>query len=114
MLGREVYANPYLLSDVDKEFYGANTPIPTRHDVLAAYLNYMEQELTTGTTLHHMARHVLGLFQGQPGARQFRRYLSEHMHTKDAGVSVVLEAAKQVQRVREYQGKPYQTDVASA
>ncbi len=114
MLGREVYANPYLLSAVDGEFYGVDTPVPTRHEVLADYLKYMQQEIATGTALHHLARHLLGLFQGQPGARQFRRYLSEHMHARGADVSVVLEAAKQVQRVREYEDKPYQTDVASA
>jgi tRNA-dihydrouridine synthase A len=112
MLGREVYANPYLLSEVDKEFYGTNTPTPTRYEVLDSFLSYMEQEIAVGTALHHMVRHLLGLFQGQPGARQFRRYLSEHMHTYGAGVSMVLEAAKCVQR--QFDDHPYQTYVAPA
>lgn len=92
MVGRAAYENPYLLAEVEQHFWVAERAIPTRHQIIRALLPYIEQQLQHGTPLHCMTRHLLGLFQGVPGARAWRRYLSEHVHRPGAGITV-LEAA---------------------
>jgi tRNA-dihydrouridine synthase A len=78
MLGRAAYQNPYMLAKVDQLFYAAETTPLTRHQIIDAYLPYIEQEISAGTPLIAITRHILGLFNGLPGARAFRRYLSEN------------------------------------
>lgn len=92
MVGRAAYENPYLLAEVEQHFWPAERAIPTRHQIIRALLPYIEQQLQHGTPLHCMTRHLLGLFQGVPGARAWRRYLSEHVHRPGAEITV-LEAA---------------------
>ena len=92
MVGRAAYENPYLLAEVEQHFWAAERAIPTRHQIIRALFPYIEQQLQHGTPLHCMTRHLLGLFQGVPGARAWRRYLSEHVHRPGAGITV-LEAA---------------------
>ncbi|MBQ0720830.1 MAG: tRNA dihydrouridine(20/20a) synthase DusA [Gammaproteobacteria bacterium] len=92
MLGREAYHNPYLLAQMDGLFYGCSEAVPTRLDVLQRFLPFAERALANGARLHHLTRHILGLFHGQPGARKFRRLLSEKAHRDDAGIEVLLEA----------------------
>ncbi|MEL6377321.1 MAG: tRNA dihydrouridine(20/20a) synthase DusA, partial [Pseudomonadota bacterium] len=65
-------------------------------DVLAQYRPYMEEQLRTGLSLHAMTRHMLGLFAGRPGARAYRRHLSENATRKDADISVFDEAVSLV------------------
>lgn len=96
MIGREAYQNPYFLHSVDATFFGEAQAPRSRAEYLIAYLPYMESELENGTPLHHMTRHLLGLFKGQKGGKQFRRYLSEHAHKSDAGIKVVLDALNYV------------------
>ncbi len=93
MLGRAVYHSPYLLAQVDRVIFGDNRPVPSRHEVLHQYLPFVERELAAGVALPAMSRHLLGLFQGVPGARRFRRYISEHAHLPHAGVEVLERAA---------------------
>ncbi|TQV78711.1 tRNA dihydrouridine(20/20a) synthase DusA [Exilibacterium tricleocarpae] len=97
MMGREAYNNPYLLSEVDRLIYGDTSPAPDREQVMAAYIDYCATQLQRGTRLHHMSRHVLGLFQGIPGARQFRRHISENAHKPAAGIDVLDAALAAVQ-----------------
>ncbi len=92
MLGREAYQNPFVLHEVDQRFYSADPKHLTRKDYLTAYLPYLQEELESGTPLNHMTRHLLGLFKGVPGGKQFRRHLSENAHKKGAGVEVVTAA----------------------
>jgi len=92
MLGRAAYQNPYVLSGVDARFYGDDRPVPSRHEVLDAFLPYVQRELAHGTHLHAMTRHILGLFQGRPGARAFRRHISENAPRSGANERVILEA----------------------
>jgi tRNA-dihydrouridine synthase A len=94
MIGRAAYDNPYLLAEVDQRFWAAEHAIPTRHQIIRDLFPYIERQLAGGTPLHCMTRHVLGLFQGVPGVRAWRRYLSEHVHQSKAGLAV-LEAALQ-------------------
>jgi tRNA-dihydrouridine synthase A len=92
MLGREAYHNPWLLKDVDARLFGNAPRQATREDVIKEFLPYVERELAEGTALHHMTRHVLGLFQGRPGGKRFRRYISEHAHRRGADLGVLLAA----------------------
>ena len=90
MLGRAAYHDPYLLAAVEAALYGA--PLPGRADVLRRMRPYIEEELRRGTALKHMSRHVLGLYQGEPGARGFRRTLSEGAHLPGAGWELLEQA----------------------
>jgi len=100
MVGREVYQNPGLLAKVDREIFGSTEPEPCPFAVVRAMYPYIERELAKGTYLGHVTRHMLGLFQGIPGARQWRRYLSENAHKAGAGVSVVEQALSLVENRR--------------
>ncbi len=92
MLGREIYANPYLLAEVDQQLFGSPAPIISRDAVLAEFRDYCARQLAGGTKLSHMTRHILGLYQGMPGARSFRRVLSEKAPRPGAGLAVLDEA----------------------
>lgn len=101
MIGRAAYQNPYILAMADRELYGDTTPVPSRHDIIEALFPYVETQLARGVYLQGISRHILGLFQGQPGARQWRRYLSENAHRRGAGVEVIREALARVPRQEE-------------
>ncbi|MDY0007946.1 MAG: tRNA dihydrouridine(20/20a) synthase DusA [Spongiibacteraceae bacterium] len=92
MLGRAAYQDPYLLAGVDRMFFGATSPAPNRGDVLVGWLPYVEAQLAAGCRLSHLTRHILGLYQHCPGARQFRRHISEHAHRRGAGINVLTDA----------------------
>ncbi|MBK5071418.1 tRNA dihydrouridine(20/20a) synthase DusA [Budviciaceae bacterium CWB-B4] len=96
MMGREAYQNPGILAQVDSEIFGIERELPLAADVVEAMYPYIEQELSKGTYLGHITRHMLGLFQGIPGARQFRRHLSENAHKAGADVEVLRQALAMV------------------
>lgn len=96
MLGREAYHNPYLLAQVDAQFYGSDEPPRTRSEVVHALLPYVEQALSEGTALHSISRHLHGLFLGCRGAKAWRRYLSENDNKAGAGIEVLLQALERV------------------
>jgi tRNA-dihydrouridine synthase A len=96
MLGREAYHNPFLLANVDSCLFGDASPTPGRGDIIQRLLPYVAAELERGTPLHHMTRHILGLYQGVPGARRFRRHLSEHAFRQGAGIEVLEDAVAMV------------------
>ncbi len=91
MMGRAAYQNPYLLAGVDGHFYG-EPHCPSREEVLAGLKPYIERELAAGTRLHAITRHILGLYAGQPGARSWRRYLSEHARLPGRGAELLDDA----------------------
>ncbi|WP_269745924.1 tRNA dihydrouridine(20/20a) synthase DusA [Gilvimarinus polysaccharolyticus] len=97
MLGREIYSNPYLLAEVDQRLFDTAAPIPSRLEVMTEFMKYCEQELPKGTRLNQMTRHILGLYQGLPGARRFRRVISENAHKPGAGITVIQDALLQVE-----------------
>jgi tRNA-dihydrouridine synthase A len=78
MLGRAAYGTPYILSDVDREFFGETAPATLREDVVCAMSNYLKAQFALGVRPHSITRHMLGLFHGSPGARVWRRFLSEN------------------------------------
>ncbi|RWR03103.1 tRNA-dihydrouridine synthase A [[Pantoea] beijingensis] len=92
MMGREAYQNPAILMQVDRELFGSDRPEIDPVAVVRAMYPYIERELSQGTYLGHVTRHMLGLFQGIPGARQWRRHLSENAHKPGAGIDVVEQA----------------------
>ena len=97
MLGREPYQNPFVLHDVDRVIFGdADAKPPSRIEILHRAYPYIERQLELGQPLSRMARHLLGLFHGEPNARRWRRYLSEHAHRKAAGIEILREAERLV------------------
>lgn len=92
MIGREAYTNPYLLATVDQNIYGSKEPIKSRQQIAEEFVQYATSELSEQTRLQSMARHILGLFHAVPGARQFRRHISENAYKADATVDVLIEA----------------------
>jgi tRNA-dihydrouridine synthase A len=93
MIGRAAYHDPWLLADADRQLYGATGPSPNRRAVVEGLLPFVEREIADGTPLGRISRHILGLYQGVPGARAWRRYLSTHAHRPGAGADVLRRAA---------------------
>ena len=91
MLGRAAYHNPIMLSRLNSELFGE--PPLTAWTAFAAYLPYVEAELRRGTKLHDMTRHLMSLFNGLPGARRYRRFLSDYDRRPGAGVETLRSAA---------------------
>jgi len=98
MIGRAAYNTPAILLGVDRMIFGdaPDGGDQTRHDLVRAYLPYIEDQVRSGTPLNRMTRHVLGIFNGLPGARAWRRYLSENAYAEGAGPAVVEAALKLV------------------
>jgi tRNA-dihydrouridine synthase A len=96
MLGRMAYQNPSLLAAADHLLLDAHAPVRDCHEVIRELLPYIDGQLTQGVRLNAITRHILGLFQGRPGARAWRRYLSEHAHRRGAGTEVVVTALRQL------------------
>jgi tRNA-dihydrouridine synthase A len=92
MIGREAYQNPWILAGADQEIFAAASDPVTRHDIVNRMLPFIERTHASGVPVHRVTRHMLGLFQGQPGARAWRRHLSENAHRADASPAVVTEA----------------------
>lgn len=92
MMGRAIYHDPYLLAEADSLLFADKHSVPTRHQVLEQMLPYIEQRMAEGRPLKSITRHLLGLFQGQTGAKAWRRHLSENAHLKGAGLEVVQDA----------------------
>lgn len=137
MLGRVAYHNPYLLAEVDQLFFnpvttntsisdsidnknfngntinapgtGGATICKSRDQVLLDYIPYIEEQLDQGVALNHITRHILGLFQGVPGAKIFRRHISQNAHIKGAGIEIITQArelmATAQQRTDDYRTK---------
>jgi len=93
MMGRAAYHSPWLLSEVDALLFGAPAFTKTRHEIVEAMADYARQ---TDAPLHHITRHMMGLFQNCPGARGWRRHLSENVHRDGAGPDLLIEAAAHV------------------
>jgi tRNA-dihydrouridine synthase A len=98
MLGRAAYQNPMLLAQVDARFFGG---MPVNVDsAVEAYADHVARALARGARLHPLIKPMLGLYNGMPGARLFRRHLSEHAPRDGAGIAVLHEALSFVQTRR--------------
>ena len=83
MIGRAIYQNPYFLSEIEKEILSNNT-VPSREDIAKEILKYLEEEVKVGTKVNHVMRHTVGLYHGQPGSKDWKRYLSDNMMARDS------------------------------
>ncbi|UYN99733.1 MAG: tRNA dihydrouridine(20/20a) synthase DusA [Devosia sp.] len=92
MLGRAAYHNPMLLADIDRLVFGVERDSPGLEALIAAMADYAEGQLAEGQRLNGIARHMLGLANGRPGARQFRQVMSVDACRKGAGPEVFLRA----------------------
>jgi len=96
MVGREAYHRPFLLAEVDAQIFAGSDPVKKRHDIIMELIPYIQQQLSEGQKLHGITRHILGLFHGVPGARTWRRILSENATKRGADETVVLEALNSI------------------
>jgi tRNA-dihydrouridine synthase A len=98
MIGREAYHNPYIMASYDTRYYGAQTPVPQRIEILQAMMPYIRQQLelhgSKGLKLNSITRHMLGLMAGLPGARGFRQVLSDSKRLAKGEPELLLEAAR--------------------
>jgi len=99
MIGRAAYHRPWdILSGVDERLFGTPSPVATREDVIDAMRPYIQNHIDQGGRLHQVTRHMLGLFAGQPGARTWRRVLSEEANRPGAGVALLDGALERMQQ----------------
>ena len=100
MIGREAYHNPWILAEADRVIYGDRSrSILSRADIVMQMCEYIDREVAEGVPLHAITRHILGLYQGCPGARMWRRYLSENSHAENADSAVVKQAMEKVEAI---------------
>ncbi len=94
MIGRAAYDDPWIFADADRRVFGdLEATAPTRHEVAQQMAEYAAEQIDRGEKLHKVTRHMLGLFAGQPGARRYKRHLSENANLPGAGADVLLSAA---------------------
>lgn len=99
MLGREAYHRPFLLAELHEAVFGpAPTPVSSRKELLARMQRYAARELRCGERLPSLTRHMLGLYTGEPGAREYRRLLSEGARAAGAGAELLERAAAALDR----------------
>jgi len=91
MLGRAAYHDPWILSELQRRFFAARG-VASREDAVHALTGYLTSQVAVGVPVKHVTRHVLGLFGGQPGARRWRRYISQHAHLDAANDRLLLQA----------------------
>ena len=83
MIGRAIYQNPYFLAEIEKEIFKVENS-PTREKIVEDLLKYLEKEVKLGTKVNHIMRHTVGLYHGQIGSKQWKRYLSNNMMARDS------------------------------
>ncbi|MGH8119085.1 MAG: tRNA dihydrouridine(20/20a) synthase DusA [Gammaproteobacteria bacterium] len=92
MIARVAYHDPYLLAGADTLIFQEPSAPPTRREILSGFIAYARRNLEPGVTPRHMARHIIGLYQGQAGARAFRRLISEIVCRSPTGVDILEKA----------------------
>jgi tRNA-dihydrouridine synthase A len=97
MLGREAYHNPYLMADFDARYYGDETEIKTRQQIIHAMLPYITAQLKNEVRINNITRHMLGLMTGMPGARAYRRQLSDAKQLALHGPAILEQAITAMQ-----------------
>ena len=94
MLGREPYANPFMLAEVDQLiFEDTQASSVSRDEALQRFYPYIEDKMQQGMPLSKVIRHIMGLFHAQPNGKLWRRYLSEHAYKKGAGIHTIQQAS---------------------
>ena len=96
MIGRAAYDRPYIFAAVDRDIYGDDVIVPTRHQIVEAMLPYIDYWVARGTKLHAISRHMLQLFAQQPGTKAWKRYISTHACQSDADSLTISNALAKV------------------
>lgn len=97
MIGRQAYKQPEFLLNVDKEIFGqTGNEQALMNDVIHKYAAYVEKNIKQGIPLKSMTKHILNLYQGIPGAKKWRRHLSENMHKPDVGVDLIYQSLEKI------------------
>ncbi|PVZ69527.1 tRNA dihydrouridine(20/20a) synthase DusA [Pelagibaculum spongiae] len=96
MIGRAAYQSPWILSQCDSQIYGGEDQGYSRAQIIEKMLPYIDQHLARGGKLKHISRHLLGLFQGIPGARKWRRMISENAHLPQSNGKLLVDALDHV------------------
>ena len=105
MIGRSVYQNPYSLVEIEKEIFNIEVN-PTREQVAEQLLEYVEKEVKLGTKVNHIMRHTVGLYHGQVGSKEWKRYLSDNMMARDSD----FQKAKHIMTIVQNNEKANQTN----
>ena len=96
MIGRQAYSEPYWMAELQSAFLNAQAGRdwvpPAREEIVAAMAEYADRACASGVRLHHVTRHMLGLYAGRPGARAWRRFVSERSRDASAGSQVLLDS----------------------
>ena len=104
MIGRAIYQNPFFLIDIEKEIFNVKNN-PTREEVAKELLKYLEKEVKLGTKVNHIMRHTVGLYHGQIGSKNWKRYLSDNMMARDSD----FQKAKHIMTIVQNNEKVNQT-----
>ena len=104
MIGRAIYQNPYFLVDIEREIFNVKNH-PTREKVTEELLKYLEKEVKLGTKVNHIMRHTVGLYHGQIGSKNWKRYLSDNMMARDSD----FQKAKHIMTIAQNNEKVNQT-----
>ena len=104
MIGRSIYQNPYSLVEIEKEIFNVNDS-PTREEVVKKLLEYLDKEVKEGTKVNHIMRHTVGLYHGQVGSKEWKRYLSDNMMARDSD----FQKAKHIMTIVQNNEKANQT-----
>jgi tRNA-dihydrouridine synthase A len=101
MIGREAYSNPYFLAEIERKLFGNHT-VSGRDKIVKAMVSYARQQYELyGTPIKSITRHMLGLYHHQPGAKVWKRYISENAHLEPANTDILLQALARVNKQRE-------------
>ena len=101
MIGRAAYRTPYMLAEADRLIFGIDEPPMERCGIVLSWLPYLEEHLAEGVPLARMSRHMIGLYHGEPGARIWRRLLTEWTSRPSAGVTTIREVLERVEEGRQ-------------
>ena len=96
MIGRAIYQSPYFLAEIEREIFD-NSNILTRTEIVEALVDYVSDEVKKGTRVNQVMRHTVGLYHGQKGATQWKRYLSDNMMARDSDFQKVNHILEIVQ-----------------
>ena len=104
MIGRSIYQTPYSLVEIEKEIFNVDNS-PTREEVVQKLLEYLDKEVKEGTKVNHIMRHTVGLYHGQVGSKEWKRYLSDNMMARDSD----FQKAKHIMTIVQNNEKANQT-----
>ena len=106
MIGRAIYQNPYFLKDIENDIFG-NSNVLSREDIVKKILEYLENEIKSGTKVNQVMRHTVGLYYGQPGSKEWKKYLSDNMMARDSD----FQKAKHIMSIAQNNEKANQVTV---